>query len=1023
MTKKIFLTLLISLILFIQIFPEIKDSKISTTDSITSFTHNEWKKSTKHYEYINLKVGELYKLTGKIKTENALTNAIDRYPTSVAACLTMESFPFTNHSPAVGDTTDWKEVSIQFIATKSKDRIRVHLGFNGKAMGKAWFKDLKLEKSSDISTYIPPQTVKWFNKAYRYDDRGWIFVHIEGKPYNRGYQYGYLLSEEIVSYIKKLAYSEDKDNSVRGWNQLRRFTDAIMLRRYEDEYLEEMKGIADGAKKNGAKFSGRDIDLIDIVTLNSYTDIDSVNGALRKTANSISGRNFFKTEDELNIPLKQHKCSGFLANGPATKDNKIVFGQIFMWGGYTGVHWNVICDLVPEKGNRIVYETYPGGIHSGADFYINSAGIMMGETTVSQTPFNQDGTPQSNRIRKAAQYANSIDDVAKILKHKNNGMYTNDWLIGDTKTNEIAIFLLGTNKTKMWRSKKGNFPNGTKGFLWSNNNNKDPEVRKEYIPNKDNAPFDLVFRPWNRDIAFNEFFKKKNGIIDSIEGVNLWASSPINRSHACDGKITTTEMANNLTFLAHFGKVTLRGKFPHPDNRLLRAYPGATPHLSLGYSTASPIFITKKLIDQKGQIKVEKTEKELDSDYKNIKDVITYSNRSLWFNTVFPASNKENWFISATASYWRILKYLPDTDKKAYKYLTDQLSKLDISLNYTINREGDLQVVSAKRKYDGYNNYQIPRIKGTYLLHQLRLNVGNKKFSKIMNAIHDKYKNKKISNSNIISIAENISGKKLNSFINQWIDKKGFPSTTLKIDKIEKTKGGKWNLSISTLQNKELFHFYTDILIRTKNENIIKKIEINKKNQMAKFELNSKPEKVIFNHGNHIPEKRESYYIWSNFYDDFSNIKIVYGTKRQIEANHTFALKFQTAIADRYSEVFSPIFKDNEISKDDISNSDLILLGGTSDNTLTKDITDLIKNKYKLKTGKNYFKWQDKTYGSWDDGLFLVIPNPYNKKKIIYLIISNSALQLYHMTNKFPRNVKSWSIYKKEKIIKNGYHK
>jgi len=71
---------------------------------------------------------------------------------------------------------------------------------------------------------------------------------------------------------------------------------------------------------------------------------------------------------------------------------------------------------------------------------------MIGETTVLQTPFKADGEPQSSRIRKAAQYASSIDDVVKILSRKNNGLYTNDWLIGDAKTDEIAILLLGPTR-------------------------------------------------------------------------------------------------------------------------------------------------------------------------------------------------------------------------------------------------------------------------------------------------------------------------------------------------------------------------------------------------------------------------------------------------------------------------------------------------------------------------------------------------------------------------------------------------
>jgi len=179
-------------------------------------------------------------------------------------------------------------------------------------------------------------------------------------------------------------------------------------------------------------------------------------------------------------------------------------------GGYTGVHWDVICDVVPSKGTGWCTRR-SRRIHSGADFYINSAGIMLGETTVMQTPFNMDGTPQSMRIRKAAQYASSIDQVTEILTTKNNGLYTNDWLIGDTKTSEIAILLLGTNSHKLWRSSKKEFPGGTEGFYWSVNNAKDPGVRKEYVADHSNAPFDVVFSAVNRDIAFMDYYRREKG--------------------------------------------------------------------------------------------------------------------------------------------------------------------------------------------------------------------------------------------------------------------------------------------------------------------------------------------------------------------------------------------------------------------------------------------------------------------------------------------------------------------------------
>ena len=53
-----------------------------------------------------------------------------------------------------------------------------------------------------------------------------------------------------------------------GWKNTRTLINALFVRRYDKEYLEEMKGIADGATAAGARFDDRPIDLVDIVGLN-----------------------------------------------------------------------------------------------------------------------------------------------------------------------------------------------------------------------------------------------------------------------------------------------------------------------------------------------------------------------------------------------------------------------------------------------------------------------------------------------------------------------------------------------------------------------------------------------------------------------------------------------------------------------------------------------------------------------------------------------------------------------------------
>ncbi|MDO8629661.1 MAG: C45 family autoproteolytic acyltransferase/hydrolase, partial [Phycisphaerales bacterium] len=587
---------------------------------------------------VELRVGRVYRLSGWIRARGAKSDPTSRYPTAVPACLSMESFPFTNHSPAIGGDSDWTQVETLFVATRSRDRVRLHLGHNGTASGKAWFDDIRLEEAEDISAFIPMETVRWFRDGYRYDDRGWIFMHVEGAPYERGYQYGTLVANEIVEYITKLAIQRNAADPAAGWKALRFESDALFLRGYDEEYLTEMKGIADGAANAKAKYDGRPLDLLDIVTINSAIDLGQLHDAMQVTPHGLSGESFLAAEQEMQIKEENHKCSAFAATGPATADGQVVFGQLFMWSGYTGVHWNVICDLQPTSGHRLVYQTFPGGIHSGADFYINSAGIVIGETTVAQTPYKPDSIPQSSRIRRAAQYASSIDDVERILWQGNNGMYTNDWPIADIKTGEVAVLLLGTHRKKLWRTGEDPSPFGTPGFLWANNNNRDDEVRKEYVAQPEDRPFDLVFSAWNRDVAFNEFYQQYKGRIDSTVAVRMWASSPLNRAHACDGKITTTEMARELAFLAHYGKVTLREKFPQKDQRIMPDLPGAIPHLSLGYSVASPIFVSAKLKEARdaGKWRAVPKQEEIKDDLGDLAADLEIDRDQLWRRTVYP---------------------------------------------------------------------------------------------------------------------------------------------------------------------------------------------------------------------------------------------------------------------------------------------------------------------------------------------------------------------------------------------------
>src|SRR5439155_15625079 len=97
-----------------------------------------------------------------------------------------------------------------------------------------------------------PRSVQWYGPAYRYPQAGWIVLHIEGEPYERGYQHGRLLAPEILGYLRCFAAIQSPKAPNEGWKNTRTLVNALFVRRFEKEYLEEMKGIADGANAAGA---------------------------------------------------------------------------------------------------------------------------------------------------------------------------------------------------------------------------------------------------------------------------------------------------------------------------------------------------------------------------------------------------------------------------------------------------------------------------------------------------------------------------------------------------------------------------------------------------------------------------------------------------------------------------------------------------------------------------------------------------------------------------------------------------
>src|SRR5690348_1587642 len=227
--------------------------------------------------------------------------------------------------------------------------------------------------------------------SFRRPDRnGWIYVHLEGTPEQIGFQHGYWLAPEIGRELQIFKISIPH-NSHKSWEFYRNAAQTMMLPHIEAQYRQELQGIADGLNARGVH-----ADLDDVIVLNAFEEMPDYYVPWYNQQHHIA---------RLDDPKAPGNCSAFIATGSYTKDGKIVMGHNTWTSYFDGEHWNVIFDIAPKQGHRILMDGIAGVITSDDDFAINSAGIMITETTITQFEgWNPDGIPEFVRSRKAIQY-------------------------------------------------------------------------------------------------------------------------------------------------------------------------------------------------------------------------------------------------------------------------------------------------------------------------------------------------------------------------------------------------------------------------------------------------------------------------------------------------------------------------------------------------------------------------------------------------------------------------------------------
>ena len=416
------------------------------------------------------------------------------------------------------------------------------------------------------------EQTSWLSKSNRHEKNGWIYLHIEGSPRERGFQHGYLMSDEIKEAIRILSVCWHNQTAME-WDWIVGKASTILTPRVDPENLAEIDGMVEAMKIKGV-LTSRD----EMVALNGYVEMMSYWWP--------------SVKDSLfpHSPLRpRESCSSFIATGSMTADGKIVLGHNTM-DSYQHPFCNMIIDILPEKGHRILMQSISGFIHSETDFFITDAGLVGSETTIGGFfPFNPHGDPEFSRMRHATQYASNIDEWCDMMKKNNNGGYANAWLIGDINTNEIARLELGLKYVGFERKKDGY-------FIGSNVAEDLNILRFETTKDETNIKTSAVARR----VRWKQLMKANTGRInvklaekfeadhyDTYLGKTIPGSrslcghwefdsqifgndTPYTPDGTLDGKVVDANMAKAMTFAARWGSAC---GMPFQANEFLEAHP------------------------------------------------------------------------------------------------------------------------------------------------------------------------------------------------------------------------------------------------------------------------------------------------------------------------------------------------------------------------------------------------------------------------------------------------------------------
>mgnify|MGYP001043447725 CR=1 FL=1 len=386
---------------------------------------------------------------------------------------------------------------------------------------------------------------------------------------------------------------------------------------------------------------------------------------------------------------------------------------------------------------------------------------------------------------------------------------------------------------------------------------------------------------------------------------------------------------------------------------------------------------------------------------------------SWWGHNVSAKPQTGNW-VEALTTYCTNYYYkeLKMGEEIARKHRQDLMQKYAIQVpslkDYPLRRFQE-----KREELDGHIGYG----KGSMVFHMLRQIVGKDLFFATLRNFSEQYRGKQAGWKDIQRVFEEASGRKLDKFFPQWLDRSGGPQLKLENVRVQVTSKG-YLISGDVVQEGEVYQLTLPIEI---DDGLGKKsfpLEASRKRNSFSMEVPKIPLNLALDPEGHVFRKlypEEIIPCLNAFLEDQQKIFVIPDQGQEDEEREKIYLELARMAKGQKG---GKILRIGEITEETILNSSLMLFGGSWKHSLFSKLLSNLPAPIRLKDGT--FFVNGKRVDEEDESLLLTYPRPLKTGKWVTIFFGSSVIALSRSRYIFFYGWDSYVLFKKGRPVERG---